>query len=114
MSLKKKIEEILLKEHYTFSQLAEYLRLSEQELAESLEQRTLEIRYFEDMSKALKVPLYNFFRAEGEEIPPPEIPYYVNKLWTGEEESPQKLKEDIRLLKEALAYKEDALKKWNK
>lgn len=113
MSLKKKIEEILVKEHYTFSQLAEYLKLPEDELAAALESRMLELRYLEEISKVLKVPLYSFFRKEDYKVNFSERPYYINKLWNDEDEeqSPQKLMEDIALLKQALAYKEAELKK---
>ena len=116
MLLKKKIEEILERENYTFTQLAEYLHLDETELANALENRTLELRYLEEISKNLKVPLYSFFRTENQSMPLPEKPYFVNRLWEteGEEKSPQKLQEEINLLREALAYKEQELKKWSK
>ena len=42
-SLRKKIEEILVKENYTFSQLADYLNLSEEQLESGLENKTLEL-----------------------------------------------------------------------
>lgn len=115
MLLKKKIEEILEREHYTFAQLAEYLKLDEQILSEALESRTLELRYLEEISKNLKVPLYSFFRSEDQPPTLREKPYFVNRLWDddGEEKSPQKLQEEINLLREALAYKEQELKKWN-
>lgn len=112
MSLKQKIEEILFKENYTFSQLAAYLKLPETELATALDKRTLELRYLEEISKALKVPLYSFFRTADYQIDLTEKPYYTNKLWTEEERDPQRLQEEISLLKQALAQKEDALKKW--
>jgi len=59
-TLRSKIEEILTKENYTFSQLADYLNLSEEQLEFGLENKTLELRYLEDISKNLKVPLYSF------------------------------------------------------
>lgn len=113
MSLKQKIEEILLREHYTFSELADYLKLSEAELATALDNRTLELRYLEEISKALKVPLYSFFRTANYQVDLTEKPYYTNKLWaTPEEQDPQRLQEEISLLRKALAQKEEALKKW--
>lgn len=111
-SLRNKIEELLLKEHYTFSQLAEYLNLSEEELADGLEHKTLELRYLEEISKNLKVPLYSFFRAAGTTAITGEKPFYTNRLWDDDhDKSPQKLNEEIDLLKKAIARKEAELAK---
>lgn len=111
-SLREKIEEILLKENYTFAQLAEYLNLSERELADGLEHKTLELRYLEEISKNLKVPLYSFFRGSEPLIPPNEKPFYINRLWAEDQtKSPEKLQEEIDLLKQAIAYKEAELAK---
>lgn len=113
MSLKEKLEEVLKKENYTLSQLADYLHLSEPELILALNNRSLELRYLEEISKVLKVPLYSFFRTEDYQVNLTQKPYYINKLWDdGEEKSPQKLMEEIKLLKDALAHKEQELKKW--
>lgn len=114
-SLIKKINEILIKENYTFKQLAEYLNLSEEQLENGLINKTLEIRHLEDISKNLKVPLYSIFREANIKIDYSEKPYYTNKLWNdGEDSSPQKLAEEIEMLKKALAYKENELKKITK
>ena len=108
--LREKIEEILIKENYTFSQLADYLNLSEEQLEDGLANKTLELRYLEDISKNLKVPLYSFFRDTAQKTNYTEKPYFVNKLWNdGEEVSPQKLMEEIELLKQAIAQKEAEL-----
>jgi hypothetical protein len=108
--LREKIEEILVKENYTFSQLADYLNLSEEQLEDGLANKTLELRYLEDISKNLKVPLYSFFRDKNQKPNYSEKPYFVNKLWNdGEEASPQKLMEEIELLKQAIAQKEAEL-----
>ncbi len=108
--LRDKIEEILVKENYTFSQLADYLNLSEEQLEDGLANKTLELRYLEDISKNLKVPLYSFFRDTNQKTNYTEKPYFVNKLWNdGEEASPQKLMEEIELLKQAIAQKEAEL-----
>ena len=108
--LRDKIEEILVKENYTFSQLADYLNLSEEQLEDGLANKTLELRYLEDISKNLKVPLYSFFRDTNQKTNYTEKPYFVNKLWNdGEEVSPQKLMEEIELLKQAIAKKEAEL-----
>ena len=111
-SLRKKIEEILVKENYTFSQLADYLNLSEEQLENGLANKTLELRYLEDISKNLKVPLYSFFRDQSHAVNYTEKPYFVNKLWNdGEEVSPQKLMEEIEILKQAISAKEAELAK---
>ncbi len=111
-TLRRKIEDILVKENYTFSQLADYLNLSEQQLEDGLENKTLELRYLEDISKNLKVPLYSFFRDNNIKVNYNEKPYFTNKLWNDNEEvSPQKLMEEIELLKQAIAYKEAELAK---
>lgn len=111
-TLIEKIKEILTTENYTFAQLADYLNLSEQELEEGLINKTLEIRYLEEISKSLKVPLYSIFRDANIKVDTATKPYFTNKLWNdGEEVSPQKLQEEIELLKQALAYKENELAK---
>jgi len=111
-SLREKIEEILIKENYTFSQLAEYLNLSEEELEDGLEHKTLELRYLEEISKNLKVPLYSFFRTAENMTLVHEKPFYTNKLWEEDtDKSPQKLREEIDMLKKAIAYKEAELAK---
>ena len=110
--LREKIEEILVKENYTFSQLADYLNLSEEQLEDGLANKTLELRHLEDISKNLKVPLYSFFRDTSQKTNYSEKPYFVNKLWNdGEEVSPQKLMEEIELLKQAISQKEAELAK---
>lgn len=111
-SLRRKIENILIKENYTFKQLADYLNLSEEQLEEGLANKTLELRYLEDISKNLKVPLYSFFRDNNIKVNYNEKPYFTNKLWhDGDESSPQKLMEEIELLKQAISHKEAELSK---
>ena len=85
MDIKVRLIEILKKENYTFTQLAEYLDMSEEELTNALEQKTLELRSLELISKTLKIPLYSFFR-EDDEINKNTKPYYINKLWEGNKE----------------------------
>lgn len=82
MEIKVRLIEILKIENYTFTQLAEYLDMSEEELTNALEQKTLELRSLELISKTLKIPLYSFFREE-DEINKNTKPYYINKLWEG-------------------------------
>ena len=54
--------------------------------------------------------MYSFFRDTNQKTNYTEKPYFVNKLWNdGEEVSPQKLMEEIELLKQAIAQKEAEL-----
>ena len=111
-TLIQKIKNILASEDYTFKQLADYLNLTEVELEQGLTNKTLELRHLEDISKNLKVPLYSIFRDANFKIDYSEKPYFTNKLWNdGEELSPEKLLEEIQMLKQALAYKESELAK---
>lgn len=111
-SLREKIEEILTKEHYTFAQLAEYLHLTEDQLANGLDHKTLELRYLEEISKNLKVPLYSFFRGNEPAFGEYEQPHYTNRLWeNGQAKSEETLQDEIRLLKQAIARREAELAK---
>ncbi len=113
MDIKSKVIEILAKENYTFPQLAEYLHMTEEGLTTELTNKTLELRNLEAISKALRVPLYGFFRAEGIKFNTNEKPFYINKLWTGDDDtkSAQELNLEIKLLKQIIALKEEQLKK---
>src|SRR6478735_12303325 len=108
MDIKSKIIEILAKENYTFPQLAEYLHMTEEGLTMELSNKTLELRNLEAISKALKVPLYSFFRSEAIKFNVNEKPYYINKLWTGDddEKTIRQLNEEIKLLREIISLKE--------
>ena len=111
-SLSQKIKELLLSENYTFKQLADYLNLSETELENGLENKTLEIRHLEEISKNLKVPLYSIFRDNITKKDIFEQPFFTNKLWKDDDDlSPQKLIEEINLLKQVIAFKELELAK---
>ena len=111
-SLKEKIKAILETENYTFRQLADYLNISEEQLEDGLSKKTLELRHLEEISKNLRVPLYSFFRDHDFKMNYSEKPVYTNKLWNdGEEASPQKIMEEIEMLKQAIAYKEAELTK---
>ena len=113
MDIKSKVEEILAKENYTFTQLAEYLHMTEGGLTHELNYKTLELRNLEAISKALRVPLYSFFRNEGFKFDFNQKPFYVNKLWTGDdsEKNKNQLEEEISLLKQIIELKEEQLKK---
>lgn len=113
MDIKTQVTEILAKENYTFSQLAEYLQMTEDNLETELTDKTLELRNLEAISKALRVPLYSFFRTDGSRPSFNEKPFYINRHWTGDDETKtaQELEVEIRLLKQIIALKEEQLKK---
>ena len=116
MDIKSQLVEILKKENYTFSQLADYLNMSEDVLTNELNNKTLELRNLELISKALRVPLYSFFRNSNNEINYNEKPYYINKLWTGDDsvKDESQLSSEIGLLKQIIDLKEEQIKKLNK
>jgi len=113
MDIKSKVIEILAKENYTYTQLAEYLHMTEEGLTMELTNKTLELRNLEAISKALRVPLYSFFRAEGMKFNVNEKPVYINKLWTGDDDtkSIKELEAEIKILKQIITLKEEQLKK---
>lgn len=113
MDIKSQLVEILKKENYTFPQLAEYLNMSEDDLTYALNNKTLELRNLELISKALRVPLYSFFRDEDNNVNHNERPYYINKLWTGDDtlKDAGQLNDEIGLLKEIITLKEEQIKK---
>lgn len=112
MDISTQLTEILKKENYTFQQLADFLGMDAGELTAELNNKTLPLRKLELISKALRVPLYSFFR----EVPGPEpleTPYYVNNLWTSGDatKSDKELETEIALLRQILQQKEEQLKK---
>lgn len=113
MEIKTQLIEILNKENYTFKQLADFLKMSEEDLTLALSNKTLDLRNLELISKALRVPLYSFFRGETKPFNQFEKPYYINKLWTGEdsEKNAEQLNDEIILLKQIIILKEEQLKK---
>lgn len=113
MEIKLQLIEVLKKENYTFSQLAEYLNMSEQDLTDALNNKTLELRNLELISKALRVPLYSFFRSGDISVNYNEKPYYINKLWTGDDtiKDASQLNDEIGLLKEIIVLKENQIRK---
>jgi transcriptional regulator with XRE-family HTH domain len=113
MDIKSQLVEILKKEDYTFTQLAEYLSMAEDKLTQALNNKTLELRNLELISKALRVPLYSFFRNENTKINYNEKPYYINKLWTGDDTKKNKseLNDEINLLNQIIELKHEQLSK---
>ncbi|MCA6435074.1 MAG: hypothetical protein ACK5QC_01765 [Bacteroidota bacterium] len=111
MDIKSQLIKILEKENYTFAQLADFLNMPEEELSNELNNKTLDLRNLELISKALRVPLYSFFRSDNQNLLNLEKPYYINKLWTGDDanKSKEQLEEEIILLKQIILLKEEQL-----
>lgn len=115
MDIKTQLIDILKKEDYTFSQLSDHLNMSEDDLTAALNNKTLELRSLELISKALKVPLYSFFRSESKPFDYTEKPYYVNKLWTGDDKTKNsdQISQEIMFLKKIIELKEEQLRNMN-
>lgn len=113
MDIISELAAILARENYTFAQLATHLDMSEEQLSEELSHKSLPLRKLELISKALRVPLYSFFRPDHPEVAAYEKPFYVNKLWTGDDagKTVAQLRSEISLLKQIIHQKEEQLKK---
>jgi transcriptional regulator with XRE-family HTH domain len=111
MDIKVKLDKILKKENYSFSALAAYLQITEDELEFGLINKTLEIRHFEAISKILRVPLYSFFSEYETRNLFGTKPYYVNRLCTSSEaiNNISLLELEILQLKHILSLKEERL-----
>ncbi|MBI4946325.1 MAG: hypothetical protein HY840_07990 [Bacteroidetes bacterium] len=79
--LKEKVLAVLTFHHYTYRQLAEYIGTTEKELDSQFKNNSLEIRTLELISKALRIPLYSFFRKEADEVTADEELYYNVDIW---------------------------------
>ena len=113
MDIKGEIIKILEKENYTFAQLAEHLRMTEDSLTKELSEKTLQLRNLETISKALRVPLYSFFRSAPVTFDHKQKPFFINKLWTGDDDrkSISQLTDEINLLRQIISLKEEQIKK---
>ena len=77
---------------------------------ESLSQKIKTLLLSENYT--FKLPLYSIFRDTQVKKDIFEQPFFTNKLWKVEEDlSPQKLIEEINLLKQVIVYKEAELAK---
>ena len=112
MDIKAKITELLEKDRHTFKELADYVHMNEEDLTAHLNNKTLELRKLETISKVLRVPLYSFFRSEIF-FDLSEKPYYINKLWTGDDDQKTiaQLTHEIELLRQIINLKEEQLRK---
>jgi hypothetical protein len=79
MTIREKIEVFLIEENYTFAQLANDVNMSEKELEDGLNDKTLPIKELELVSKITRVSLYSFVRDEDEQDYRTKR-FYKNKL----------------------------------
>ena len=114
MKLKEKIEIFLKARNKTLKDLAEYIEISEEHLIQSLTDKTLEVRTLEQISKALRIPLFSFFHYPASIEQNEQIRYYNMKLPDSEEidyKSPkEELLSEIEILKIQLHDREETLK----
>jgi transcriptional regulator with XRE-family HTH domain len=113
MSLKQQITGVLKTQGHTYTQLADYIGLSEADLDFALENKSIDIRTLELISKALHISLYSFFRDN--QVKKTESPYYHLDLWSTQD-NPYKaeintLKKQMEDLKILLKEKEDLISK---
>ena len=84
MDLKNKVLELLEEKKFSYSDLASYLGITEATLDHALDTETLEVRTLELISKALRIPLYSFFRDPvkmEKQLNANETAYYDAKIW---------------------------------
>jgi len=113
MTLKKRIEAFLEAREKTLDDLADYLGMSIDELERGISDNSVEVRTLENISKALRIPLYSFFPGYVEEAKKREIPYYDRKLPNGGDLTKKTeieiLEEEIRFLTRYLENREKQL-----
>ena len=85
-TLKEKVLKILEGNKHTYSELAKYLNITEQDLDSAFENNSIEIRTLELISKELRIPLYSFFRDHEYGFDHTQEPYYNVNLWGDTEE----------------------------
>lgn len=81
INLKEKVVQVLKLNNHTYSQLAEHIGLSENELDKQFADNSLEVRTLELISKALRIPLYSLFRDTNYEFKYDEELYYNVDIW---------------------------------
>jgi transcriptional regulator with XRE-family HTH domain len=113
MSLKKRIEAFLEAREKTLDDLADYLEINIDELERGISDNSVEVRTLENISKALRIPLYSFFPGYVEQATKHEIPYYDRKLPNegvpNDKTEIETLEEEIRFLSKYLETREKQL-----
>lgn len=107
---KEKITEVLKSMDYSFDDLAGHLGMNAEQLNQAIDDKKVELRTLEFISKELRIPLYSFFR--NDEISPAnkitEEPFYTNKINRNTIEQLQI--ENILLKKEVENLKQELIK----
>ena len=88
MNLKDKIIEVLSARNLSYQDLANYIGVTELQLNNALETKTLEIRTLESISKELRIPLYSFFRNEdlmNKYLNENNKAFYETNIWSDKE-----------------------------
>lgn len=109
--LKQRIEAILKTRDYSYKALVEHLGTTEAALDKALAQSTIEIRTLEHISKALRIPLYSFFRNPQNETEEEQLKnFYNTNLWASGESQlrseNEALRDEIDKLRLEVAQKE--------
>jgi transcriptional regulator with XRE-family HTH domain len=109
--LKQRIEAILKTRDYSYKALVDHLGTTEEALDKALAQSTIEIRTLEHISKALRIPLYSFFRTpHGETDEEAQKNFYNTNIWASGEmqlrNENEALREEIDKLRLEVAKKE--------
>jgi transcriptional regulator with XRE-family HTH domain len=81
INLKEKILGALKLHNSSYSELAKYLGITEDELDHKLESEHLDVNLLEDISKVLRIPFYSFFRDPNYKFNYDEVPYYNVDIW---------------------------------
>ena len=80
MSLKNRIEVFLKARNKTLADLADHIGMDLSELEHGITDSSVEVRTLENISKALRIPLYSFFPGDLTRAEKNEIPYYDRRL----------------------------------
>jgi transcriptional regulator with XRE-family HTH domain len=101
---------------YSFDDLASHLGMNSEQLSQAIDDKKVELRTLEFISKELRIPLYSFFRNdEGVSVNNiKEEPFYTNKINRNTIDQLQieniLLKKEVEKLKEQLIKCEQQMK----
>ncbi|MBL4735675.1 MAG: DUF5320 domain-containing protein [Flavobacteriales bacterium] len=101
MSLIKRIEVFLESREQTLENLADYLQMDLDELVSGISDNSVEVRTLENISKALRIPLYSFFPGFIDHAKKHEIPYYDRRL---PNEANPTIKTEIEMIQEEIRF----------
>jgi len=101
MSLLSRINTFLKSRGQTLDDLAEYLEMDLDELKRGISDSSVEVRTLENISKALRIPLYSFFPGFIDHAKKHEIPYYDRRL---PEPKDLKVKSEIEIVQEEIRF----------